>query len=108
MTCSLGGLGTSVVVGKLDLYRDGSLIALATGATGTKGAVTFSLKNAKSGSYTTTVTDVSATGLTRDGITSALSSSANSCANGVAREFRSALDEMGLSQKDSLFRVLSG
>jgi len=37
--------------------------------TGTDGTATFSLKNAPSGTYTTTVTDVTAAGLTWDGIT---------------------------------------
>lgn len=37
-----------------------------TGTTGLDGTVTFSLKNAPSGTYTTTVTDVTATGLTWD------------------------------------------
>ena len=38
----------------------------ATGTTGTDGTVTFSLKNAPSGCYMTTVTDVTASGLTWD------------------------------------------
>lgn len=53
----------------IDLFRDGSPSGSGTGATGTDGSVTFSLKNAKSGTYTTTVTDVTATGLSWDGIT---------------------------------------
>jgi hypothetical protein len=40
-----------------------------TGTTGTGGTVTFSLKNAKSGTYTTTVTAVSAGNLAWDGAT---------------------------------------
>ena len=40
-----------------------------TGTTGTDGTVTFTLKNAPSGCYATTVTNVSATGLTWDGAT---------------------------------------
>ena len=39
---------------------------IGTGTTGTDGTVTFSLKNAPSGCYTTTVTDVTASGLTWD------------------------------------------
>jgi subtilisin len=41
------------------------------GITGSGGTVTFSLKNAPSGSYTTTVTNVAAAGLTWDGVTPA-------------------------------------
>ncbi|MCH8924971.1 MAG: S8 family serine peptidase, partial [Proteobacteria bacterium] len=55
----------------IDLYRDSSKIASGTGTTGTDGTVTFSLKNAPSGCYTTTVTDVTAAGLTSDGATPA-------------------------------------
>ncbi|MFQ5894266.1 MAG: S8 family serine peptidase [Nitrospinota bacterium] len=55
----------------IDLYRDGSLIASGTGTTGTGGTVTFSRKNASSGCYTTTVTDVTAAGLTWDDLTPA-------------------------------------
>ena len=53
----------------IDLFRDGSLAGSGTGTTGTDGTLTFSLKNAKSGCYETTVTDVSAEGLTWDGVT---------------------------------------
>ena len=56
--------GASVLI---DLSRDGSLIASGTGTTGTDGTVTFSLKNAKSGCYTTDVTDVTVGGLIWDG-----------------------------------------
>ena len=55
----------------IDLFRDGSLVGSGTGTTGTDGTVTFTLKNAASGCYTTTVTDVTAAGLTWDGITPA-------------------------------------
>ena len=48
----------------IDLFGDESFVASGTGTTGTDGTVTFSLKNAQSGSYTTTVTDVTAAGLT--------------------------------------------
>lgn len=40
-----------------------------TATTGSDGYVTFSLKNAPSGTYTTTITDVTASGLTWDGVT---------------------------------------
>ena len=40
-----------------------------TGTTGTNGMVTFTLNNAPSGTYTTTVTGVTAAGLTWDGVT---------------------------------------
>jgi len=53
----------------IDLYRDGSKIASGTGTTGTGGTLTFSLKNAPSGTYTTIVTAVIANGLTWDGVT---------------------------------------
>lgn len=55
----------------IDLYRDGSLVASGTARSGTDGTLTFSLKNAKSGVYTTTITDVTADGLTWDGATPA-------------------------------------
>ena len=53
----------------IDLYRDDSLVGSATGTTGSSGNVNFSLKNASSGTYTTTITGVTADGLTWDGIT---------------------------------------
>lgn len=53
----------------IDLVLNGSLYASGTGTTGTDGTVTFSAKNAPSGCYTTTVTDVTAEGLTWDGVT---------------------------------------
>ncbi|MCH8207867.1 MAG: carboxypeptidase regulatory-like domain-containing protein, partial [Nitrospinae bacterium] len=55
----------------IDLFRDGGVIASGTGTTGTDGTLTFNLKNAKSGCYETDVTNVSATGLTWDGLTPA-------------------------------------
>jgi len=55
----------------IDLFRDGTFVGSGTGTTGTDGTVTFTLKNAKSGCYTTTVTDVTAEGLTWDGATPA-------------------------------------
>lgn len=53
----------------IELNRDGSLEATGTGTTGGDGVVIFSYKNAPSGTYSTTITDVTATGLTWDGIT---------------------------------------
>ena len=53
----------------IDLFRDGPLVASGTGITGAGGTVTFSLKNAASGTYTTTITDVTAAELAWDGIT---------------------------------------
>lgn len=64
----LGGsvAGASV---SIDLYRDGGLITSGTATTGSSGTLTFSLKNARAGAYTTDVTDVTADGLTWDGVT---------------------------------------
>ena len=53
----------------IDLYRAGSKVASGAGTTGIGGTVTFSLKNAPSGIYSTTVTAVTANGLTWDGVT---------------------------------------
>ena len=53
----------------IDLYRDDNLVGSATATTGSTGNVNFSLKNASSGTYTTTITDVTASGLNWDGIT---------------------------------------
>jgi len=56
----------------INLFRDGSHVGSGTGGiTGTDGKVTWSLKNAKSGCYTTTVTDVTGEGLTWDSATPA-------------------------------------
>ena len=55
----------------IDLFRDDSFVASGTGTSGTDGTLTFSLKNARSGVYTTTVTDVTADSLTWDGATPA-------------------------------------
>lgn len=55
----------------IDLFRDGSFVGSGTATTGTNGTVTFTLKNAPSGCYTTTVTDVTAAGLTWDVVTPA-------------------------------------
>jgi hypothetical protein len=69
----VGGASVSI-----DLSRDSSLIASGTGTTATDGTVTFSLKNASDGCYTTEVA-VNAAGLAWDGITPA-----NSFAKGGA------------------------
>jgi len=53
----------------IDLYLDGSLYTSGTGTTGTDGTVTFKIPNGPSGTYTTTVTHVTAAGLTWDGVT---------------------------------------
>jgi len=55
----------------IELSRDGTRIATATGTTGNTGTVTFVYNNAPSGTYTTRVTDVTAAGLQWDGITPA-------------------------------------
>ncbi len=52
----------------IDLSRDGKLVGSATGTTDINGNTAFILKNARSGCYTTTVTDVTASGLTWDDI----------------------------------------
>lgn len=51
------------------LYRGGSLYAYGSGYTGTDGRLTFRATRAPSGCYATEVADVSAGGLTWDGIT---------------------------------------
>ena len=53
----------------IDLLRDGSFVGQGTGTTGSSGTITFSLKNAASGFYTTEVTGVIASSLIWDGIT---------------------------------------
>ncbi|MCH8833098.1 MAG: Ig-like domain-containing protein [Thaumarchaeota archaeon] len=53
----------------IELLRDGRLVGQGTGTTATDGTITFSLKNAASGFYTTDVTGVTASGLIWDGIT---------------------------------------
>jgi len=51
----------------ITLYRDGSSSGNGTAQAGTDGTVTFKLRNASSGCYTTDVTGVSASGLSFDG-----------------------------------------
>lgn len=58
--------GASVTI---ELYRNGTVYGSGTGTTGTNGRVTFKARNAPSGSYATTVTNVSAAGLAWDGAT---------------------------------------
>lgn len=58
----VGGASVSI-----ELYLGSSLYGSGSGSTGGDGKVTFTVKNAPSGTYTTAVTDVVATGLTWDG-----------------------------------------
>lgn len=64
-------LGNSVADASvsIDVFLDGSYYGSGTGTTGTDGTVTFKANNAPSGTYTTTVTSVTAEGLTWDEIT---------------------------------------
>ena len=55
----------------IDLKRDEKLFASEADITGTDGTVTFTYKNAPSGSYSAVVTSIYATGLTWDGVTPA-------------------------------------
>ncbi len=50
----------------ISLYRDGSFVGSGTAQTGLSGSVTFNLRNASSGCYTTDVTEVSKTGMVYD------------------------------------------
>ena len=59
----LGDLVSGASVSIDLLLTDGSFVGSGTGTTATDGSITFSLKNAPSGCYTTTVTDVTASGL---------------------------------------------
>ncbi|MBN2271395.1 MAG: Ig-like domain-containing protein [Sedimentisphaerales bacterium] len=53
----------------ISIFRDGAPAGSVSGTTDTYGWVTFTLKNAKSGTYTTQVTAVTAAGLTWNGET---------------------------------------
>ena len=53
----------------INLYRGGSLVGSGTGTTGTNGQVTFVYSSAPSGTYTTKITNVVASGLVWDGVT---------------------------------------
>jgi hypothetical protein len=58
--------GASVSIG---LKLNGSLLTSGAGTTGTNGTVIFGLKNAPSGTYSTIVNNVTAAGLSWDGVT---------------------------------------
>jgi len=64
-------LGSSVMSASVSiiLSHDSGKSWNGDGTTGTNGTVTFSLRNAPSGCYETTVTNVVAEGLTWDGLT---------------------------------------
>ncbi len=53
----------------ISLSRDGSSVATGSGVTDSSGNVSFSLRNARSGTYVTTVTDVQSADLSWDGAT---------------------------------------
>ncbi len=58
--------GASVAI---QLFLNGSSYATGSGTTGSTGTFSFTARNAPSGTYSTTVTAVSASGLTWDGST---------------------------------------
>ena len=64
-----GGSAVANAGVSIELSRDGSLYGTASGTTGSNGVVNLSFNNYPSGTYTTVVTDVSASGLTWDGKT---------------------------------------
>jgi len=64
-----GGQPVGGAVVSITLMHGGSAYASATGTTDANGLVTFSATNAPGGTYSTIVTDVSAPGLTWDGVT---------------------------------------
>ncbi|MDA2923033.1 carboxypeptidase-like regulatory domain-containing protein [Patescibacteria group bacterium AH-259-L07] len=66
-------LGNSVAGASVSitLAHDSGTSWSGTGTTGTDGTLTFTLKNAPAGCYNTTVNDVTAAGLTWDGLTPA-------------------------------------
>ena len=53
----------------ISVDQDGSIWATAAGTTGSDGTATFVASNFPSGCYTTTITGVTADGLTWDGMT---------------------------------------
>jgi subtilase family serine protease len=53
----------------IEVYLNGKAYASGTGTTGSAGTVAFGLRRAPKGTYTTTVTKVSAAGLTWNGVT---------------------------------------
>ncbi|NQV32074.1 MAG: hypothetical protein HQ515_05230 [Phycisphaeraceae bacterium] len=71
ITVSLVDNGDDPVDGSVSITisRDESPVASGTSTTGSDGSVTFKLRNASSGTYTTDVTNVTVTGLTWDGVT---------------------------------------
>lgn len=76
----------------ISLYRNGSLYRSATGTTGTDGKVTFKIGSAPSGCYTTTVTNVAASGLIWDGVTP----TNQTCKSTGFKRSRSRLRKVGL------------
>ncbi|NQW17543.1 MAG: carboxypeptidase regulatory-like domain-containing protein [Chloroflexi bacterium] len=66
-----GGVGIEGASIDIDLSRDGSVVAGGSGLTGASGSITFRLRNAASGLYTTEVTGLTADGFIWDGITPA-------------------------------------
>ena len=80
-------LGNPVSEASVSIKRDNTTTGgswTGAGTTGTGDTGTFSLKNGPAGDYTTTVTDVSAAGLTWDGITPPNSATKVSGKNGRA------------------------
>lgn len=55
----------------ISLKRNGTQVATGTASTSTSGTVSFQYRNATAGTYTTTITSVTASGLTWDGVTPA-------------------------------------
>lgn len=62
------GVAVAGATVRIDVYRDGIWAGEGSGATGGAGFVEFSFKNAAVGCYTTDVRDISADGLTWDGV----------------------------------------
>jgi hypothetical protein len=53
----------------IKVYQNGSQVSAGSNTTGSAGTTSFSIRNTPSGTYTTTITGVSAAGLTWDGKT---------------------------------------
>jgi hypothetical protein len=68
ITCDLGAPVRKARV-SIDLYRDGSPVYSYSGLTRAQGTVTFKHRKAASGTYTSVVTDVTASGYVWDGVT---------------------------------------
>jgi hypothetical protein len=68
ITCTLDSPVEGAIV-SIDLYLDGNLAQSYSGATDSQGVVSFQYRKAPSGTYTSVVTDVNATGYTWDGRT---------------------------------------